>query len=1222
MAKIRTEIPIVTYTYTGSPIEKTMNFSSPHWFQGYTQGALNLYFEVNGYNTDSSTRYAYLKNDIGTTLATASIVGSTPQRVRVAASSANMGYQFSVELSDTSGALVLKTAKLILIQDIGDFPLLYYLSFASIGSNSSTTSTAAVLPALPRYWKYLSTSWDGDILRAFISYTIENAKSSYYLYMYDHLGNSIAMSTITGMGLAYGNNIATGFSLTNDKVYTPRFASGGTMYTTTLYMMLLGVIQITKAISKNFSLFQTNSTYTLYGAGGTYEAFAQKFTTVEATTIKHIVFRISRMGTPADGLRVKLIEGSGPTGTLLSTSDTMVGTQMSTSISYQQYVIFTLPSPVSLTGVSDYTIVLERTGGYDATNYYSIAYDGTGVTSWRKAGGSWTSITSNFVHIFGPTGITKFESQYYIDQEIPYGLSNRYIQYEQSDWDGFALSPYYSHDLPASSYFRSELVDVTADPDTVIANTNLSGNYHVIATNPMSFPADGHEMATDNTYPATTVHASRIIVRAVRTMGSQTQKALSAQSSSAGILLRQAGKKMIAIGRVAASHLKQGTHSLFAMDRIAGTTNKTSSRLLHTQLSSITNLEKLKVVFRDLTTLARASAARLLVISVHLVGWIRTSSNLHKRTNSYKRASLSAWTSFFSLISRLLISQINQMSDLVKSMQKRLARGLFLARSLTKQISKRTSASLHSSITVTHSIFKALIKSISIHSVLIYDHIQGLIQKEIATIVRNTAQMSHLSMKNIRALLQNINQIARRNSKTFSGTTSLHGELVKFAARLLLSDASYTSHIVKLASRHLSSSVFLASFINRIRVALKTLNAGLLTLPVQRKYVQSGLNSIVWVTDSLKRQISRLIESVVSEAASNFKETKNNLGSKISAFSIIDRMKVFLKQLTVAIDIVIGLRRSIAQGLLASAKALSYRQMTVNRSTFFTMKILSQQSKLSLNRLTSSVIILGLSVRVKAFFISLGAMASSSGSFIRQIRKPITKGLEASTWFKRAASKRLETITVILRDLKTLIIREISSDLAAISSTMKMSFRDLSSFLKTATTGFSAWKVIHTIYVLALSTISHAMGRRSLNISRTLSRILHIIGAKFHAQASATKSGRNLLLSISERRISLELRSQEGNIITMAYTGDTIRLFGRFYNWSGELSDVTEPNITIFDGKGNQVLTDVPTRQQTGVYFFDYTIPTGFSDPLVFEISGIMEGTPILARSTIDRRWV
>ncbi|MFA5130419.1 MAG: hypothetical protein WC477_05940 [Patescibacteria group bacterium] len=93
----------------------------------------------------------------------------------------------------------------------------------------------------------------------------------------------------------------------------------------------------------------------------------------------------------------------------------------------------------------------------------------------------------------------------------------------------------------------------------------------------------------------------------------------------------------------------------------------------------------------------------------------------------------------------------------------------------------------------------------------------------------------------------------------------------------------------------------------------------------------------------------------------------------------------------------------------------------------------------------------------------------------------------------------------------------------------------------------------------------------------------------------------------------------------MAYTGDTIRLKCSFYNFAGALANPTGVALKIYDGK-RTVITAVAsadlTLEGTGIIYYDWTVISTNFDPIVFEYSGSLEGSPILGRSTIEREWV
>lgn len=1125
-----------------------MSFSTPNWFQGFTQGGLSLYFEVCGYNTDTSTRYAYLKNGVGTTVATASIVGTTPQRIRVTASSNVMLDQWSVELSDTSGSLVLTTAKLILIQDVGDYPLLYLMSFASIGTNASTMSSAAVVPANPRYWKYTASTWDGDLTQGFLIYMIENAKADFYLYMYNTLGSSVGMFTIIGTGLVISSNITSGFTLTDGTIHVPRIATGNTMYATKLYSLIVGTLQVTKALSKNFSFFQTNNNYSIYGPGGTYEAIAQKFTTTVSTSIQYVVFRVSRFGTTTDGLRVHLIEGAGTTGTVLAISETVSGLDISTDLVYQQYVIFRFSSAISLSATSDYTVSLERTGAYSDTAYYRIPYSGSGVSSWLKSGGTWSSSGVNFVHIFGPEGITKFESQYYIDQEIPYGLSTKYIEYEQSDWDGFTLSPYHSHDAPSSGGFSSKLVDVTANPDTDISNTTISGTGHVIAANPFTFPADGHEMATNNMTTGTTLHGSRVIVKVVRTMGSQTQKVLSALADTTGSFITSTGKKVSGLMNSAGILLRNNTKKVLGFSDSIGNIRKASTRTFTEYAALTSTMINLKVFFKTLSDAISVSQNFIKRTNNSLLFAGKTNGFNSKNIDDKKSTNVHLQKNLARHLNKSLSVLVDQIIDIIKRAEKRLLNTSQVTAIFNRVNDKRLLPGIRISKSLMKDIYRKVICSVQSFGSLIADHIQGVIQKEITALLSNISSAKRLVGKNLSGALNLMVVRSRRVENRLNAVLRGSGSFLMSVIRTLNSYSKLTSSVLKQVLRQISTYLEISSILDSIKVVLRMLSSGIGTSSSARKLIRRGIEALSQILSQGRRHVLCRISTETFGAALTLKNSGKELNSNTTLNSLATRMKVFLKAIV-------------------------------------------------------STVVLSLSVQK-----AITHLISTSVQVVVSIKHLISR------WISTSASS--------LGRISSIIKREIRSDLQAISNTIKSSFTDLTSFIVVSTTGFSAWKVVHTLYLKTISASDIISSWTYKRVGRIFQAFSKITGTKFTARSTSSKSERGVLLSATNRTINLEIRSQEGIVITMAYTGDTIRLYGRFYNWSGVLADVSSQVIRIYDGKGSLIITGTPNKESTGVYYFEYPVPSDYSDPLIYEMSGILEGATILARSTIERRWV
>jgi hypothetical protein len=87
--------------------------------------------------------------------------------------------------------------------------------------------------------------------------------------------------------------------------------------------------------------------------------------------------------------------------------------------------------------------------------------------------------------------------------------------------------------------------------------------------------------------------------------------------------------------------------------------------------------------------------------------------------------------------------------------------------------------------------------------------------------------------------------------------------------------------------------------------------------------------------------------------------------------------------------------------------------------------------------------------------------------------------------------------------------------------------------------------------------------------------------------------------------------------------GDTIRLKATFYNYSGALADPDSVTAKIYSHIGQILLaTGAATKESTGVYYYDYTVPADVPGLIVYEFSGMMDGTPTAGRATFEKVWV
>lgn len=93
----------------------------------------------------------------------------------------------------------------------------------------------------------------------------------------------------------------------------------------------------------------------------------------------------------------------------------------------------------------------------------------------------------------------------------------------------------------------------------------------------------------------------------------------------------------------------------------------------------------------------------------------------------------------------------------------------------------------------------------------------------------------------------------------------------------------------------------------------------------------------------------------------------------------------------------------------------------------------------------------------------------------------------------------------------------------------------------------------------------------------------------------------------------------------MALTSNTVRLKAEFKTFADVLADPTGITLKIYDKFKKQIGTTITitsaNKVSTGVYQYDYTIPTGYTY-IVYEYAGTLEGSVVLGRNHIDIEWL
>jgi hypothetical protein len=132
----------------------------------------------------------------------------------------------------------------------------------------------------------------------------------------------------------------------------------------------------------------------VFGQSTGNQRVGQSFQVAATAKAERVRLRIRKVGTPSDGVTVRLISGT-PGNTLLAESLTVSASLIGTN--YSEFDV-DLTEKNSLTSATTYSIEIQRTGSLSDTDYYEIEYDSTGThgsgTIYTYAG-SWSSGTGD-----------------------------------------------------------------------------------------------------------------------------------------------------------------------------------------------------------------------------------------------------------------------------------------------------------------------------------------------------------------------------------------------------------------------------------------------------------------------------------------------------------------------------------------------------------------------------------------------------------------------------------------------------------------------------------------------------------------------------------------------------------------------------------------------------------------------------------------------------------
>lgn len=111
--------------------------------------------------------------------------------------------------------------------------------------------------------------------------------------------------------------------------------------------------------------------------------------------------------------------------------------------------------------------------------------------------------------------------------------------------------------------------------------------------------------------------------------------------------------------------------------------------------------------------------------------------------------------------------------------------------------------------------------------------------------------------------------------------------------------------------------------------------------------------------------------------------------------------------------------------------------------------------------------------------------------------------------------------------------------------------------------------------------------------------------------------------AVIERKVVTTVieRLSRTEVIGVPYIGDTVTLKAEFYTKGGVLADPVNISLKFFDSLKNQIGTTITIGSQhrisAGVYEYDYTVPSGYSN-IFYEFAATQESTPQLAPGRIS----
>lgn len=157
-----------------------------------------------------------------------------------------------------------------------------------------------------------------------------------------------------------------------------------------------------------------------------------------------------------------------------------------------------------------------------------------------------------------------------------------------------------------------------------------------------------------------------------------------------------------------------------------------------------------------------------------------------------------------------------------------------------------------------------------------------------------------------------------------------------------------------------------------------------------------------------------------------------------------------------------------------------------------------------------------------------------------------------------------------------------------------------------------------------------AKSYQQINTAITGKALLSRMGRGYRTAAVKSNAGINIIepsveisTSVIERKgvTAVIERLSKTEVIGVPYIGDTVTLKAEFYTKGGLLADPLNISLKFYDSLKNQIGSAIAIGSQhrisAGVYEYDYTIPSGYSN-IFYEFTATQEETPQLIPGRIS----